>query len=240
MIQVETETRPLWSTPSVSLFLKNSEPLNKALERIVLQEERRIVSKKKSIPVAGLESGLTTHWLEYNVLNWQYPEIIEFRKYIIMGINKFCAIMGGSEDHRYKISGISCWANVLRTGQALQIHHHDPAFISAHYTVKTGMEDEEPGTPALNDSGHTVYFRPGFMDRSQGGQAAAMPSPWDEDWRLSTRPVAGKLFFFPSYVRHEVRPYLGTTYRISIAMDVFLNMQNYPINFNNPRWFIPK
>jgi len=240
MIQIETEAKPLWVTPSVTLFLRHSEQLNRGLERIILDEERRIVSKGASTPVAGLESGLTTHWLKYNVLNWEYPEIYEFRQYVMEGISRFCGLIGDPRDDRFKILGISCWANVLRAGQALQVHHHDPAFISAHYTVKTGVEDEESDPYASSDSAHTVYFRPGFLDRSHGGQAAMMPSPWDEDWRISSRPVAGKLFLFPSYVRHEVRPYLGKTYRISIAMDVFVNMQNYPIYFDGPRWFVPK
>ena len=240
MIQVETIAKSLWTTPSVTLVLNNSEQFNKNLERIILEEERQIVAREKSTPVAGLESGLSTHWLKYNVLNWQYPEITEFRQYVMEGISQFCKLMGDPKDPKFRISGISCWANVLRPGVSLHIHHHDPSFISAHYMVKTGDEVEESDLHAADDSGHTVYYRPGFVDRSHGGQASMMPSPWDDDWRISTKPIAGRLFVFPSYVRHEVRPYLGKTYRISIAMDVFVAMQNYPIYFGGPRWFVPK
>jgi hypothetical protein len=139
----------------------------------------------------------------------------------------------------FQPSGISCWANVLRHGQALQVHHHDPAFVSAHYIVNSGSGPADSTEENLSESGHTVYFRPGFLERSHGGKSSAMPSPWDDNWRISVKPTEGKLFFFPSYVRHEVRPYFGNGHRISIAMDVFLRSQQLPMSFRGVRWFVP-
>src|ERR1700719_1882632 len=194
----ELKSECLWPTSTISLHLKDAKGLNHSLETIIIEQEQRLTSTGKSTPVAGLESGLTTHWLEYNVLNWDNSAIRMFRSYVLEGVQEFCKYVGRPSE---KIAGISCWANVLRRGQALQVHHHDPAFVSAHYTVKAGYEQgddfEKDGS---FDSGHTVYFRPGFLDRSHGGEAATMPSPWDRDWRISVRPTEGRLFFFPSYV----------------------------------------
>lgn len=236
---VQVEVKPLWTIPSVSLFLTDAARLNRALERILLEEESRIKAQEKGVPVAGLESGLTTHWLKYNVLNWRYPEIEEFRAYVLRGFREFCSAIGHPDDPKFKISGISCWANVLRNRQALHIHHHDPAFVSAHYTVTAGHDDTNANNDVVGDSGHTIYYRPGFFDRSHGEEGLSVSSPWDHEWRIDSRPTAGRLIFFPSYVRHEVRPYSGDSYRISIAMDVFVKMQEYPIHFGGPRWFVP-
>lgn len=237
-MHAELHSHPLWVTPTLTLQLKDCERLNERLTSIILNEERKFAGKEGATPVAGLEGGLTANWLNYNVLNWAYTEISEFREYVITGIDEFFNLLGDPIEPGMTVSGISCWANVLRPGQGLQVHHHDPAFLSAHYTVRTGHEGD-PGDES-GDSGHTIYFRPGFLDRSHGGKSSMMPSPWDQDWRISVRATAGKLFFFPSYVRHEVRPYLGKTYRISIAMDIFIKSQEYPIYFGGPRWYVPK
>jgi hypothetical protein len=235
-IGAEVNTRNLWSTPTVTLLLNNSKRLVLALEDIILREEAALRGKRRSTPVAGLTSGLTTYWLEYNVLKWNYPEIAEFRGYVLRGIREFIKLCADPDDPQYQVTGISCWANVLRPGESLHVHHHDPSFVSAHFTVKTGFKDETGGP---FDAGHTIYYRPGFIDRSHGGEASAAPSPWDDDWQMSAKPVEGRLFLFPSYVRHEVRPYIGDTYRISIAMDVFIKKQKLPIHFGGARWYVP-
>jgi hypothetical protein len=227
-----------WPTPTLTVEQADATALNTALSRIIREKEREILSRGKPSPVAGLEQGLTAHWLEYNVLNWSYPECKELRRLVMRGFREFVALLGASEDPGMQVTGISCWANVLRPGQALQVHHHDPAFASAHYTVETGYGTDEPS--ANSDSGHTIYFRPGFLDRSHGGKQNGPTSPWDDDWRRSSRPKPGNLMFFPSYVRHEVRPNLAAGERISIAMDIFVKRQETLMYFGGPRWFVPK
>jgi len=235
--EAQITARPLWSTPTITVRLNNADPLVRSLERIILKEEAAQRGGSKSTPVAGLEAGLSTHWLKYNVLNWNYPEIAEFRAHVLRGVREFIKLVGDPDDPQLAISGISCWANILRAGESLHVHHHDPAFVSAHFQVKTGYG---PDDAIPYDAGHTIYYRPGFIDRSHGGQASAAPSPWDDDWQITTKPVEGKLFLFPSYVRHEVRPYIGSSYRISIAMDVFVKKQQLPIAFSGTRWHVPK
>jgi uncharacterized protein (TIGR02466 family) len=226
-----------WQTPVVKFERPNAKDFNASLKKIILEKEQEIVGKGMPTKVAGLEDGLTAHWLEYNVLNWDFPECRELRCMALNGFDAFLHAAGMTDDSSMEIVGISCWANILRAGQALDVHHHDPAFVSAHYTVATGFENEKPMTP---DSGSTVYFRPGFMDRSHGGTQNGWVSPWDDDWRITSSPVAGKMILFPSYVRHEVRPNLGSSERISIAMDFFVRKQGALMYFGGPRWFVPK
>ena len=241
---LEQMVRPefMWPIPTLSVEIKEAEKLNEKLARIILKKEHDVISKGKPTKVAGLAEGLTAHWLEYNVLNWDDPEISEFRQHVLTGLRRYLELIGDPDSPEMKVSGISCWANVLRYGQALEVHHHDPAFVSMHYHVQNGNDPDAELSPEAEqqNSGSTVYFRPGFMERSHGGKAAGLSSPWDENWRISASPTEGKLFFFPSYIRHEVRPYMGKTQRISIALDVFLKKQNAPIHFATPRWFVPQ
>lgn len=226
-----------WPTHILLIQHKHSKELNAGLARIILEKERELVAKGMPMPIAGLEEGLTTHWQEFNVLNWENPECKELRKLVLNGVREYFKWIGENPDSpELKIAGISCWANVLRTGESLDIHHHDPGFASAHYTVQTGRE--EGADPVTRDSGFTSYYRPGFLERSQGvGQAI---SPWDHDWRVSNPPTGGNMIFFPSYVRHEVRPNLEKRERISIAMDIYVKKQKALIHFGGPRWFVPK
>jgi Putative 2OG-Fe(II) oxygenase len=241
MIERIVKPQLLWATPTLTVEHQNVRDLNEGLARIIREKEREIVSKGNPTTVAGIKEGLTAHWLEYNVLNWREPEIEEFRRLVLSGLREFFKLIGDPDDPGLKVSGIACWANILRFGETLEVHHHDPAFVSAHYTVQCGREENEERSIAQDKrpGGETVYFRPGFLDRSHGGEAAGFTSPWDSDWRISAEPAEGKLFYFPSYVRHEVRPNLGTSERISIAMDIFVEKQNALIYFVPPRWFVP-
>ncbi len=226
-----------WPTSILTLEQPDARELNAGLRRIILEMEREIVRKGKPLKVAGLEEGLSTLWLEYNVLNWDFDECRELRRLVLEGYGAFIEALGMHGDPGMEITGISCWANILRPGQSLTLHHHDPAFASAHYTVTTGWEEGTLVDSA--EAGHTIYYRPGFMDRSHGGKANGISSLWDDDWRISRPPKPGNMIFFPSYLRHEVRPNVGTHERISIAMDIFVKKQELPMYFGGPRWFVP-
>jgi hypothetical protein len=238
MMRTHAEKGELWPTPTLTMVLEEANEFNRSLAKIILSEEEKIVGNSRPTEVAGIKDGLTAYWLNFNVLNWKYPEIEEFRSIVLSGLHQWLKMLGNADAPDMEVSGISCWANVLRHGESLHVHHHDPAFVSAHYTVQVGHNGGVSNRS--RDSGHTIYFRPGFLDRSHGGDPFMAPSPWDHDWRLDRPAIEGHLFFFPSFVRHEVRPYSGETQRISIAMDVFLKCQRLPIYFGGPRWFVPK
>lgn len=229
----------LWSVPVLTVSNENCREINRGLARAIEGKESEIISKGKATPVAGLEEGLTTHWMEYNVLNWDIPEAKELARMVLAGARQFISLVGDPDDPDYEIQGISCWANILRPGQSLTIHHHDPGFVSAHYCVASGVDPDGPSP--VSESGCTQYYRPGFIERSMGGAQAGIASIWDDDWKLSERPVEGRLFFFPSFVRHEVRPNLERFNRITIAMDIYIKKQpsSQLIYFAPPRWFVP-
>jgi uncharacterized protein (TIGR02466 family) len=227
-----------WSTPKVLLELKDPKVFNANLARIILEEERKITKNENRTPVAGLESGMTTYWRQYNVLNWAYPECAELGRVLLIGVREFFALIGDPNDPDCTICGISAWANVLRHGESLHIHHHDQCFVNSHYIVRSGYGSQLlPNEP---DCGHTVYYRPGFVDRSHGERQGETINPWDVGWRVSIPPVDGQMHFFPGYVRHEVRPYLGDEERISIAFEIYVKKQKPLIYFGGPQWFIPK
>jgi hypothetical protein len=234
----EVKASNMWPTPTLAVRIAEAAEFNARLAATILEQERQIIGRTKPTTVAGINEGLSAYWLNYNVLNWNTPETRALRSLVVESLREWISLVGEPADDSMQVAGISCWANVLRYGECIDVHHHDPAFVSAHYTVQSGYEGDDRAA-ATPEGGHTIYFRPGFMDRSHGGAASIAASPWDDEWRISKAANPGSLFFFPSFIRHEVRPYLGKTQRISIAMDVFLKRQRLPMSFRGPRWFVP-
>jgi hypothetical protein len=228
------QTKTWWPTTIVVIERDDSSGFNERLAATIKRKERDIKAKERPQAIAGVQDGLTAFWTRYNVLNWDEPECAELAAMVLKGVNAFIGKVADPGDLDYEISGISCWANVLRPGEGLDIHHHDPGFLSAHYIVQSG----DAGTPAnASESGHTVYYRPGFVERSHGD---VMGSPWDADWRISVPAVPGTLTIFPSYVRHEVKTYMGSSERITVALDVYIKKQSVPFHFAPPRWYVPR
>jgi hypothetical protein len=240
---METKSRHIvwWPTHTFSVELLSCEELNLGLAQLILDHEARTLEVPGS-EVAGLTKGLTTQWQTYNVLNWPHRECGLLREILLTGVHDFITQFADPLDPEFQILGIAAWANVLRRGQSLRLHHHDQAFINAHYLVRTGHEADSPAALSeanRNESGYTVYYRPGFIERSHGERHGETLNPWDADWRVSIPATPGRLVFFPSYVRHEVRSYVGEDARISIAFDFYIRKQEPLIYFGGPQWFVP-
>jgi len=145
LIEKNLKPEMFWPTPTLTIQLAGVEELNRGLARIIKEKEQEILSKTRATPVAGVKMGLTAHWLEFNVLNWDYPEIAELRRLVLEGIREMFKLVGEDPDSPgIQIAGISCWANVLRYGEFLEVHPPDPSYISAHYQVQTGYEVGKP------------------------------------------------------------------------------------------------
>src|SRR5262249_53430487 len=104
---------PLWPTPTLTVLPHDPRPIRRSLPRIILKQEARILGKSTPTEVAGITDGLSAHWLNFNVLHWDHPEIEEFRGLVLGGLRQWIALVGNPDDPGLAIAGISCWANVL-------------------------------------------------------------------------------------------------------------------------------
>ncbi len=116
---------------------------------------------------------------------------------------------------------VKMWANVSPPGALNMSHAHPGVLWAAVYYIDMGV------APAASDgggeAGGELFFEdprfpvpfmrlPGFRLVGIDGQ----PQPVER--RLPTE--AGDLILFPAWLRHGVRPHLGTGDRISIAMNI--------------------
>jgi len=110
------------------------------------------------------------------------------------------------------------WFHVTRSGGYQSSHFHPNASWSGIYCV-------DPGEPVAErpESGQVKFYDP-------RGPAANMhfdPGNRQLDPRFSTTPVylsheAGQLVIFPSWLLHEVLPYLGRRERVVVAFNAWL------------------
>lgn len=112
---------------------------------------------------------------------------------------------------------VKMWANVSPAGALNMSHSHPGVLWAAVYYVDMGMP------PESGEAGGELFFEdprfpvpvmhtPGFRLRGIDGE----PQPVER--RMPTQ--AGDLVVFPAWLRHGVRPHLGTGERISIAMNI--------------------
>ena len=112
---------------------------------------------------------------------------------------------------------VKMWANVSPPGALNMSHAHPGVLWAAVYYIDMGSppaEGEAGGELFFEDPRFPVPFMrlPGFRLVGIDGQ----PQPVER--RLPTE--AGDLVLFPAWLRHGVRPHLGTGDRISIAMNI--------------------
>lgn len=109
------------------------------------------------------------------------------------------------------------WFHVTRAGGYQGLHNHQNATWSGIFCVDPG--DDVPDRP---DSGLVRFHDPrwcSYMHSDAGNTRLKMP------WRhggYDVRHRAGQLVIFPSYVMHEIFPYVGERPRVVIAFNRWL------------------
>ena len=109
------------------------------------------------------------------------------------------------------------WANINRTGHGNEFHTHPGSYWSAVYYVDDGGIADDPGLGGeleIQDPRGVApaMYAPLLAFAMNGGQSVGASE--------LIRPKAGALVVFPAWLSHAVRPYTGTSTRISIALNL--------------------
>lgn len=113
------------------------------------------------------------------------------------------------------------WANVNSVGDSNNAHAHPGCLWSCVYYVDDGRLtdiDEVGGELMLEDPRFpmNVMYMPGLVNRGADGVPQTAQHP--------VTPKTGMLVIFPSWLRHSVRPYLGSKDRVSVAFNLMVNV----------------
>ena len=187
-------------TPIYHFVRPDTEPVNRALLRMVLAREKKAPSSARS-NIGGWQSG-------YDLLSWPGPEIELLKKWINDAFGEIMKVEAGPEPFNCRLS-VTAWANLNRRGDYNRSHIHGGNHWSGVYYVEPGDEVADrplSGTIELIDPrpAVTVYDIPGITQVST--------------WTI--HPEAGMMLLFPSWLRHGVLPYEGTKERLTIAFNI--------------------
>jgi len=203
------DTVAAFPTPILIADLPDGPQLNAALLPAMLKREAEQPSKSHST-LGGWQS-------TWDVDKWAGPAAI---KLLAVGRNIANRATRDRSGNPVAIMWqANMWANINRSGHGNEFHSHPGAFWSGVYYVDDGgigadpalggeLEFMDPRGPA------PAMYAPHLAFAIAGGLSAGT--------NQTISPRAGRLVMFPSWVLHQVRPYLGTAQRISIAFNLSL------------------
>lgn len=202
------EVTTLFGTPVVSFDLPDAEALNKELHAVIIERQKAHPGTQHS-NLGGWQSS-------WDMERWGGAPAI---KLLAFGRNTANRV---TTDRQGKPVAIvwraNMWANINRSGHANEFHSHPGSFWSGVYYVDDGGIAQDPSLGGELE----------FMDPRGPGPAMYAPHLAFGAAGLSVganemvRPRAGRLFLFPAWLLHQVRPYKGTAERISIAFNLSL------------------
>ncbi|MBL6600086.1 MAG: 2OG-Fe(II) oxygenase family protein [Alphaproteobacteria bacterium] len=192
-----------FATPFFLFQLDDSERLNAALKALILDKERSNPGVRRS-NIGGWHS-------EDDLFSWNDRAIDALRQAALGAVQAVVPLMiGGDCDFQVTLAG---WANVSRTGAYNKRHTHPGCQVSAVYYV-------EAGSPPTEDAPESGTFE--FIDPRPHAEMSALPG--EAIGRpMTIQPLNGRMILFPSWLYHQVNPYLGEAERISISFNAHVS-----------------
>jgi uncharacterized protein (TIGR02466 family) len=112
---------------------------------------------------------------------------------------------------------INAWANVNGHGHANHAHHHPAAFWSGVYWVDAGEGETDAPVGGEFEMHDPRGILPTFYAPSLRYALPGCLSAGGQDFFT---PRTGTMVIFPAWLVHAVRPYTGTSRRISVAFNL--------------------
>ena len=182
--------------------------LNPELERAILK--RRDEGTANRISNVGGWQSLP------DFLDWPEPAVAQLKIEMDRGLQQISAMPAMLERRNEPAKRVSYqaygWANVNQAGDYNMLHAHPGCDWSVVYYVTTGnplSDTAMSGRIELRDP------RPAAVFANMPGFKSGQP--------MLIKPKDGLMLIFPAWIEHQVHPFTGEGYRISIAINVTLD-----------------
>ena len=203
------EVKNLFPTPLIIAPINQAEALNKALTDVILSHAEKTPGVLRS-NAGGWQS--KDDFVEWSGLPGScLLRIVRELANQVTGLQTETGISRQAPEWR-----MNAWANINKPNDANHAHHHPSAFWSGVYWVDAGKgDDNEPvhGEFELQDPRGIL---PAFYAPTLRYALPGCLSAGQSDFLV---PESGTLILFPAWLVHAVRPYHGTSRRISIAFN---------------------
>jgi len=221
LTNVDVEIGSWFATPIVTARIPDTEGLNRELAELFLEREQAGDAYRHEIRIPTQIGPVFES--RFDLFDWPDPPVQQLAEAVHDVLYHVVATLNGyNETEMADIAFYyDSWFHVTREGGYQSIHYHPGASWSGIYPVRPG--DTVEGRP---ESGQVKFYDPrgaAFMHVDPGNRRL--------DPRFTTTPVyltheESRLVIFPSWLMHEVLPYLGRTERIVVAFNAWLSRED--------------
>jgi len=152
----------------------------------------------------------------FQLFDWPDVPVAQLRDYCWAQLYRAIRELNGYDLAQLRNLHIAAesWFHITRKGGYFALHNHPMASWSGVYCVSAG--DDQSG---ITDSGLLSFVSPMAANTMYLDMAIArMGHPYSYGPR-QFKLEAGQLILFPSWVLHEVRPYVGDGERLTVAFN---------------------
>ncbi len=217
MSSADAEIVSWFATPIVSAMIPDSEQLNRELATLFLEKEQAGDTFRHEMRIPTQIGPVFES--RFDLFEWPEAPVQrlagEVHSVLFQVVGR---VNGYSEEEMADFTFFyDSWFHVTRTGGYQSIHYHARASWSGIYAVQAGDSVED-----RPESGQVKFYDPRnavFMHVDPGNERL--------DPRYTANPVylqhkPGQLVIFPSWLMHEVLPYMGQTERIVVAFNTWI------------------
>lgn len=207
----KVEIVPAFAVPFGASFMADCGQMNYDLKALFLSRENDDFKNK----TRNSEESDAQFESNFDVFTWEEKAVVQLKEFMTA-----CVLETLGMVNKYKRSKVAefdiyadAWYHITRKGGYFVNHNHPMASWSAVYCVADGADENDVG-----DSGVTRFFHPQTAASTylDAGNLNMVETPFGTGHQVF-KLQAGQILIFPSWIYHEVSPYLGNSERVIVA-----------------------
>ena len=208
----------MFATPMVEAQIPNHGPLCAELNKLFLEKEQE--GNRHRYPRQRATQFGSLFESKFDLFTWPDEPVVQVARFTHACLSQLIQQIGsfGAEDLGRLRFDYHAWFHITRDGGYQGVHNHQNASWSGIFCV-------DPGDPVPNrpDSGLVRFYDPRFCAYyySDAGNLGLRMPYQHGGYDIVHQP--GRLVIFPSFLMHEIFPYLGQRPRIVIAFNCAIN-----------------
>lgn len=211
----------MFAVPYVSAKHPEPGPLNAALKALFLAREAEGTRNANPVPLVARNASV--YESRFTLFEWPDAPVQALRHWCWQQLYAAVGELNGYDLETLKRLDVAneAWFHITRRGGFFGMHNHAMASWSGVYCVDPGEDD---GSYA--ESGQLTFLHPNphtsmFMDRA----ISHLRPPFAYGNRAFTLEP-GQLLLFPSWMLHEVKPFIGDGTRITVAFNCWFRYRD--------------
>jgi uncharacterized protein (TIGR02466 family) len=214
------EVTPFFAVPFGFVKLENCTTLNGELRELFLRRAAEGSCYANPRPLTHRNRQVFES--EFQVFRWPEPSVQSLKQFCWNHMLQMIGALNDYDGAMLERMLIYCdsWFHITRRGGFFALHNHPNASWSGVYCVDPGQHD-----PDSQESGLLSFVNPAVAAAMHMDAAIAnLRGPFAPGIR-HVRLEPGQLVLFPSWVLHDVKPFLGEGERITVAFNCWFESQ---------------